>query len=70
MGAGLPAVQTTRSVPFTEAMLSQASQLPQKPAPAGELWVIARPAAGTGRSLAGGWRCAVCRLGALWPPPA
>ena len=33
VGAGLPAMQTTRSICFTEAMLSQASQLPQKPLP-------------------------------------
>ncbi|MQB14090.1 hypothetical protein DXU77_03005 [Pseudomonas lactis] len=30
VGAGLPAMQTTRSDSKTEAMLSQASQLPQK----------------------------------------
>ena len=29
MGAGLPAMQATRSFGYTEVMLSQASQLPQ-----------------------------------------
>ncbi|OYU04862.1 MAG: hypothetical protein CFE47_24335 [Pseudomonas sp. PGPPP1] len=33
VGAGLPAMQTPRSFSNTEVMLSQASQLPHKPAP-------------------------------------
>ncbi|TLG91874.1 hypothetical protein FEM54_11190 [Pseudomonas edaphica] len=33
MGAGLPAIQAPRSVSKTRSMLSQASQLPHKPAP-------------------------------------
>ncbi|TLG89588.1 hypothetical protein FEM54_21410 [Pseudomonas edaphica] len=32
VGAGLPALQATRSVSYCALMLSQASQLPQKPA--------------------------------------
>jgi len=36
VGAGLPAMQTTRSSRQTELMLSQASQLPHKPAPTGD----------------------------------
>ncbi len=31
MGAGLPAMQTTRCISDTPVMLSQASQLPHKP---------------------------------------
>ncbi|TSD80449.1 hypothetical protein FFI16_029755 [Pseudomonas sp. KBS0710] len=33
MGAGLPAIKAPRSSRNTEVMLSQASQLPHKPAP-------------------------------------
>ncbi|TSD79557.1 hypothetical protein FFI16_025015 [Pseudomonas sp. KBS0710] len=33
VGAGLPAMQSPRCISDTEVMLSQASQLPHKPAP-------------------------------------
>ena len=33
VGAGLPAMQAPRFISVTEAMLSQASQLPHKPGP-------------------------------------
>ncbi|PSL95608.1 hypothetical protein C7U57_00075 [Pseudomonas sp. R9.37] len=33
VGAGLPAIQAPRCISYTLVMLSQASQLPHKPAP-------------------------------------
>ncbi|RAH00391.1 hypothetical protein DJ480_22615 [Pseudomonas sp. Leaf98] len=55
MGAGLPAIQTTRSILFTEAMLSQASQLPQKPAPAGGDGAGYCAAGSRNRAITGRW---------------
>ncbi|KAA2230101.1 hypothetical protein FJD34_05640 [Pseudomonas brenneri] len=52
MGAGLPAIQTPRCISYTEVMLSQASQLPHKPAPT---WVsgVFRPGTDPSASSAG-----------------
>ncbi|HCT04497.1 MAG TPA: hypothetical protein DIW86_03935 [Pseudomonas sp.] len=35
MGAGLPAMEAPRCIRYTAVMLSQASQLPHRPAPTG-----------------------------------
>ncbi|PRW88046.1 hypothetical protein C7A11_14825 [Pseudomonas simiae] len=44
VGAGLPAMQTPRSLSQTEVMLSQASQLLHKPAPTFDCVQTYRPA--------------------------
>ncbi|PSL92027.1 hypothetical protein C7U57_22250 [Pseudomonas sp. R9.37] len=53
--AGLPAMQTTRSIGFTAVMLSQASQLPHKPAFHRVLSVGYCAAGSRNRAITGRW---------------